>query len=205
MAAAENIHPEFDKMLGRDSKEALLRQRGKVIWLYGLSGSGKSTLASGLERRLHADGVMTQILDGDNIRTGLNSNLGFSDEDRRENIRRIAEVAKLFKNAGIVTIASFICPKNELRALARDVVGDRDFTEVYVKCSFETCEKRDVKGLYAKAKAGEIENFTGRDSSFEPPADGVPELVIDTDEEDIDTSLGRLLETVAAQIKPIVK
>ena len=197
-AAPENIHPEFDRMLEREAKEALLQQHGKVIWLYGLSGSGKSTLAHALERRLHNEGRLTKILDGDNIRTGLNHNLGFTDEDRQENIRRIAEVAKLFCHAGVVTITSFITPRKELRALARAIIGDDDFLEAFVKCSFDTCERRDVKGLYAKAKAGEIKNFTGRDSSFEEPADA--DVVIDTDAEDLDASLERLYGAVKPQI-----
>ena len=139
MDTPENIHPTFGQLLGRAAKEEMLNQRGLVVWLYGLSGSGKSTLATALERRLHEEGVFTQVLDGDNIRTGLNNNLGFSDEDRSENIRRIAEVAKLFATAGVVTITSFICPRNELRALAREIVGQADFLEVYVECRFETC------------------------------------------------------------------
>lgn len=198
-SAPANIHPEFDRMLDRDAKESLLKQRGKVVWLYGLSGSGKSTLAHALERRLHEEGRFTQILDGDNIRTGLNNNLGFSDDDRKENIRRIAEVAKLFCRAGVVTITSFITPKNDLRMMAREIVGADDFLEVYVKCSFETCEQRDVKGLYAKAKAGEIKHFTGRDSSFEEP--GRADLVIDTDAENLEASLGRLYGAV----KPLIQ
>ena len=128
----ENIHPIFHRSLDRSSKETLLGQKGCVIWLYGLSGAGKSTLAIALEKKLHADGIMTQLLDGDNIRTGLNCNLGFTDTDRKENIRRIAEVAKLFANAGIVTIASFITPKKELRNLAREVIREPDFREIFV-------------------------------------------------------------------------
>ena len=147
MAAPENIHPTFGQLLGRESKETLLKQRGTVVWLYGLSGSGKSTLANALERRLHDEGIFTQLLDGDNIRSGLNSDLGFSDEDLRENIRRVAEVAKLFASASVVTIAAFICPRAELRVLARDIIGAKDFFEVYLECSFKTCEARDVKGL----------------------------------------------------------
>ena len=199
MSTPENIHPTFGQLLDREAKEALLNQRGLVVWLYGLSGSGKSTLATALERRLHEEGVFTQVLDGDNIRTGLNKNLGFSDEDRSENIRRIAEVAKLFATAGVVTITSFICPRNELRTLAREIIGQADFLEVYVECSFETCEQRDVKGLYAKAKAGKIKNFTGRDSSFEEPDNA--DLVIDTDAEDLEASLERLYGAV----KPLIE
>ena len=180
MAAPENIHPTFGQLLGRESKETLLKQRGTVVWLYGLSGSGKSTLANALERRLHDEGIFTQLLDGDNLRSGLNSDLGFSDKDRRENIRRVAEVAKLFASASVVTIAAFICPRAELRVLARDIIGAKDFFEVYVECSFETCEVRDVKGLYAKAKAGAVEQFTGRDSAFEPGVS--PDLTLNTND-----------------------
>lgn len=185
--ASENIHPVFDRMLGRESKERLLGQRGLVVWLYGLSGSGKSTLAVALERKLHDDRLLTQVLDGDNIRTGLNRNLGFSDEDREENIRRIAEVAKLFARAGVITINSFITPKRRYRELAREIIGPEDLFEVYVRCSFETCERRDVKGLYAKARAGKVAKFTGRDSEFEPPEQ--PDLVLDTEEMNLESAL----------------
>ena len=201
MSPPENIHPTFGQLLGSEAKEALLKQRGLVIWLYGLSGSGKSTLANALERRLYGEDVFTQVLDGDNIRTGLNSNLGFSDEDRWENIRRIAEVAKLFVRAGVVTIASFICPRNELRAMAREIVGQADFLEVYVECSFETCERRDVKGLYAKAKAGEVKQFTGRDSTFEPPeSPEAADLILNTDEQGEDESIEQLYRAVHPRV-----
>ena len=201
MSTPENIHPTFGQLLGREAKEALLNQRGLVVWLYGLSGSGKSTLATALERRLHEEGVFTQVLDGDNIRTGLNNNLGFSDEDRSENIRRIAEVAKLFASAGVVTITSFICPRNELRTLAREIVGQADFLEVYVECSFETCEQRDVKGLYAKAKAGQVQNFTGRDSSFEAPEPrDAADLILNTDNQAEGESLEQLYQAVRPRV-----
>ena len=201
MSTPENIHPTFGQLLDREAKEALLNQRGLVVWLYGLSGSGKSTLATALERRLHEEGVFTQVLDGDNIRTGLNNNLGFSDEDRSENIRRIAEVAKLFASAGVVTITSFICPRNELRALAREIVGQADFLEVYVECSFETCEQRDVKGLYAKAKAGQVQNFTGRDSSFEAPEPrDAADLILNTDNQAEGESLEQLYQAVRPRV-----
>ena len=201
MSTPQNIHPTFGQLLGREAKEALLNQRGLVVWLYGLSGSGKSTLATALERRLHEEGVFTQVLDGDNIRTGLNNNLGFSDEDRSENIRRIAEVAKLFATAGVVTITSFICPRNELRALAREIVGQADFLEVYVECSFETCEQRDVKGLYAKAKAGQVQNFTGRDSSFEAPEPrDAADLILNTDNQAEGESLEQLYQAVRPRV-----
>ena len=201
MSPPENIHPTFGQLLGSEAKEALLKQRGLVIWLYGLSGSGKSTLANALERRLYGEDVFTQVLDGDNIRTGLNSNLGFSDEDRRENIRRIAEVAKLFVRAGVVTIASFICPRNELRAMARQIVGQADFLGVYVECSFETCERRDVKGLYAKAKTGEVKQFTGKDSTFEPPEPReAADLILNTDEQGESESLEKLYRAVHPRV-----
>ena len=201
MSTLQNIHPTFGQLLGREAKETLLNQRGLVVWLYGLSGSGKSTLATALERRLHEEGVFTQVLDGDNIRTGLNNNLGFSDEDRSENIRRIAEVAKLFAMAGVVTITSFICPRNELRTLAREIVGQADFLEVYVECSFETCEQRDVKGLYAKAKAGQVQNFTGRDSSFEAPEPrDASDLILNTDNQAEGESLDQLYHAVRPRV-----
>ena len=201
MSTPENIHPTFGQLLDREAKEALLNQRGLVVWLYGLSGSGKSTLATALERRLHEEGVFTQVLDGDNIRTGLNNNLGFSDEDRSENIRRIAEVAKLFAMAGVVTITSFICPRNELRTLAREIVGQADFLEVYVECSFETCEQRDVKGLYAKAKAGQVQNFTGRDSSFEAPEPrDAADLILNTDNQTEGESLEQIYQAVRPRV-----
>ncbi|MDP7013279.1 MAG: adenylyl-sulfate kinase [Verrucomicrobiota bacterium] len=201
MSTPENIHPTFGQLLDREAKEALLNQRGLVVWLYGLSGSGKSTLATALESRLHEEGVFTQVLDGDNIRTGLNKNLGFSDEDRSENIRRIAEVAKLFATAGVVTITSFICPRNELRALAREIVGQADFLEVYVECSFETCEQRDVKGLYAKAKAGQVKQFTGKDSSFEEPEPrNVADLILNTDNQTEGESLEQLYQVVHPRV-----
>lgn len=190
----DHLYPVFDKMLPRSAKETLLGQSGAVIWMYGLSGSGKSTLANLLERRLHADGRLVKVLDGDNIRSGLNRNLGFSDEDRLENIRRVSEVAKLFAECGVITITSFITPNNELRRLAREVVGDADLLEVYVKASFETCRVRDPKGLYAKVAAGEVKQFTGKDSAFEEPES--PDLIIDTEAFSEEECLAQLLEAV---------
>jgi len=190
----DHLYPVFDKMLPRSAKETLLGQSGAVIWMYGLSGSGKSTLANLLERRLHADGRLVKVLDGDNIRSGLNRNLGFSDEDRLENIRRVSEVAKLFAECGVITITSFITPNNELRRLAREIVGDADLLEVYVKASFETCRVRDPKGLYAKVAAGEVKQFTGKDSAFEEPES--PDLIIDTEAFSEEECLAQLLEAV---------
>jgi adenylylsulfate kinase len=197
-ATPEHLYPVFDRMLPRAAKEELLGQSGAVIWMYGLSGSGKSTLANRLERELHAAGRLVKVLDGDNVRTGLNRNLGFSDEDRLENIRRVAEVAKLFADCGIVVIASFITPNNELRRLARGIIGDDDLLEVYVRASYETCAERDPKGLYAKVKAGEVKQFTGRDSGFEEP--DRPDLVIDTEALDEDASLALLLGAARGKI-----
>jgi adenylylsulfate kinase len=190
----DHLYPVFDKMLPRSAKEALLGQSGAVIWMYGLSGSGKSTLANLLERRLHADGRLVKVLDGDNIRSGLNRNLGFSDEDRFENIRRVSEVAKLFAECGVITITSFITPNNELRRLAREIIGEADLLEVYVKASFETCQIRDPKGLYAKVAAGEVKQFTGKDSAFEEPES--PDLIIDTEAFSEEECLAQLLEAV---------
>lgn len=200
MVPADNIHPIFDRVLGRPEKEARLKQRSLVIWLYGLSGSGKSTLAVALERRLFGEGFTTQLLDGDNVRTGLNRGLGFTEADRAENIRRVAEVAKLFAQGGLVTICSFITPLRTLRQSARDIVGAEDFFDVYVKASFETCARRDPKGLYAKAGAGGVKQFTGKDSAFEEPAAGEASLVIDTEAESPETSLNRLYAAVRNKI-----
>jgi len=177
-------------MLPRADKEARLGQRGVACWLFGLSGSGKSTLALGLERRLFAEGRMVQVLDGDNIRTGLNKDLGFTEEARRENIRRIAEVAKLFVQSGAIVVASFITPRESLRALAREVVGADDFFSVYVKASYAACAARDPKGLYVKAHVGQVGQFTGKDQEFEEPT--APDLVLDTERFDCAASLEKL-------------
>lgn len=192
-----NIHPEFSRQLAREDKEKLLGQKGAVVWLYGMSGSGKSTIANAAEKVLHQQGRLTTILDGDNLRTGLNQHLGFSDDDRRENIRRVAHVAKIFAQQGILTLVSVITPRQELRDLARDIIGS-DYYEVFVKASYDLCEKRDVKGLYAKAATGEIENFTGKDSQFEEPTR--PDLIIDTEGQEVADSVTTLLEAVHSKI-----
>ena len=173
-----SIYPIFDKMMSRKDKESLLHQRGIMIWMTGLSGSGKSTVAIGVERELHKRGILCRILDGDNIRTGINSNLGFSKEDRRENIRRIAEIGKLFVDTGIVTIACFVSPTNDLRQMAREIIGEEDFREVYIATPLDECERRDVKGLYARARRGEVKDFTGISAPFEAPTS--PDLSLDT-------------------------
>lgn len=186
-----HIYPIFDRMLTRGDKERLLGQRGVMLWFTGLSGSGKSTVAIALERELHRRGLLCRILDGDNIRTGINSNLGFSADDRRENIRRIAEVAKLFVDTGIITLAAFISPTEEMRALARGIIGEEDFKEIYVSTPLEECERRDVKGLYARARKGEIKNFTGISAPFEAPQH--PALSIDTSRLSLEESVGSIL------------
>ena len=193
-----NIHPEHHRFLKRHDKESLLKQRGIAIWMCGLSGSGKSTIANATERVLHKQGHFTIILDGDNMRTGLNSNLGFSDDDRLENIRRLAEVTKVLIDNGVIVFISAITPRGELRDLARGLIGEQNLFEVHVKASYEACEQRDVKGLYAKAARGEIEHFTGKDGSFEPPAN--PDLTLDTESLTIEEAALELLEAIQDKI-----
>ena len=194
-----NIYPIFDSMLGREDKEALLEQRGVMVWFTGLSGSGKSTIAIALERELHKRGLLCRILDGDNIRSGINNNLGFSPEDRVENIRRIAEVGKLFVDTGVITIAAFISPNNELREMASAIIGKADFLEVYVSTPLAECERRDVKGLYAKARKGEIKEFTGVSAPFEAPER--PDLSLDTSVLSVEQSVNRLLELIVPKVE----
>jgi len=198
MNSSTNIHPVFDQILTRQDKEKLLHQHSKVIWFSGFSGAGKTTLAKELEVILHNKGFLTQILDGDNIRTGINNNLGFSDEDRTENIRRIAEVSKLLVNSGVIALNSFISPTHDIRQLAMDIIGRENFIEVFVDASLAVCEQRDVKGLYKKARAGKIKNFTGIDAPFEPPQN--PDIIINTDELSIAESLEKLLALVLPKI-----
>ena len=178
-------------MLSRSDKEELLGQKGVMLWFTGLSGSGKSTVAIALERELQKRGLLCRILDGDNIRSGINKGLGFTAEDRRENIRRIAEVAKLFVDTGIITIAAFISPSNDLRRMASDIIGAEDFKEVYISTPLEVCEARDVKGLYAKARRGEIKNFTGISAPFEAPEH--PAFSIATSKVSLEDSVKQIL------------
>ena len=193
----ENIHPIFDQVLARTSKEAMLHQKGIVLWFVGLSGSGKSTIAKALERDLHQAGKLTMLLDGDNLRTGINNNLGFSEADRKENIRRAAEVAKLFADNGIITICSLISPTEEIRSMAKTIIG-KDYFEVFINCPLEICEQRDVKGLYQKARKGEIKNFTGIDSPFEHPVN--PSIEVRTDLTSLDECKENILRTVTPLI-----
>ena len=198
MAEATNIYPEFQRQVPRTEKESLLDQRGVVLWLYGLSGSGKSTIANALERSLHDSRRFVIMLDGDNLRSGLNSNLGFSDEDRCENVRRVAEMAKSLMRTGAIVIVSVITPQEAFRKQAREIIGNEDFIEIYVKASFETCRQRDVKGLYNKFEAGKINNFTGKSSSFEEPVDA--DITLDTEQNSLEVCIANLLAELAPRI-----
>ena len=195
---SNNIYPIFDRMMGREDKESLLRQRSVMVWFTGLSGSGKSTIAIALERELHQRGLLCRILDGDNIRSGINNNLGFSAEDRVENIRRIAEVSKLFIDTGVITIAAFISPNNDLREMAASIIGKENFLEIYVSTPIEECERRDVKGLYAKARRGEIKDFTGVSAPFEAP--GHPDLTLDTSVLSLKESVHELMDLIIPKV-----
>ena len=195
----EHIYPIFDTILDREQKEKLNQQRATVIWMVGLSGSGKSTLARSLENNLFEMGYLTKLLDGDNLRSGINNNLGFTDEDRTENIRRAAEVSKLFAECGVVTICSLISPTAAIRSMAREIIGEELFYEVFINCPLEVCEQRDVKGLYAKARKGEIKKFTGIDAPFEDPVD--PSLEIRTDLNSVEECQAQLLDNILPKIK----
>ncbi len=196
---ADNLHPVFNNLLQRNDREKFLKQKSKVLWLTGLSGSGKSTIAEGLEKKLFDNGFFAQVLDGDNIRTGINKNLGFSLEDRAENIRRIAEVAKLYLNSGVITICSFVSPTIAIRKSAQQIIGKEDFLEIFINTPLEVCEKRDVKGLYKKARKGEIKGFTGIDSPYEAPIK--PALEILTNQQSIETSVDLVYHHILSQIK----
>ena len=197
--ADKNLFPVFQKMLSRESKEHMLKQHGVVIWMTGLSGSGKSTIGKELEKKLFSEGVLTTLLDGDNVRTGINNNLGFSLEDREENIRRIAETAKLFIESGIVTICCFVSPLKSIRAQARQIIGENDFFEVFINTPLEVCEQRDVKGLYQKARSAEISDFTGVDSPFEAPDSDHIEIL--TKNRTVEESVTELYDIINHKIK----
>jgi adenylylsulfate kinase len=194
----KHIYPVFDQIVSREEKEKKLNQKAKVIWFTGLSGSGKTTLASALERNLFEKGHLTQVLDGDNIRTGINNNLGFSPEDRMENIRRIAEIAKLLINSGVICLCAFVSPTRDVRNIVRTIVGESDFLEIYVSTPIEVCETRDIKGLYRKARAGEIKEFTGVSAPFDIPQNAV--LSIDTSDKTVDECLEILLNRLLAEV-----
>ena len=197
--SSENIFPVFDKIISKEKKEKLLNQKGKVVWLTGLSGSGKTTIALQLEKELYKLGFLVQILDGDNIRAGINNNLSFSESDRTENIRRIAEVSKLFLNCGIITINCFVSPTIKMRQIAEKIIGKENYYEIFINADLETCEKRDVKGLYKKARNGEIKNFTGIDSEYEKPNN--PSLEVNSSQLSIDQSIEIILKNVLPQLK----
>lgn len=183
----------------QEDREKILNQQGVILWFTGLSGSGKSTIAVGLEKRLTQDRYVSYRLDGDNIRHGLNKDLGFSAEDREENIRRIGEVAKLFTDAGIIVMVSFISPYRKDRDAIRSLVPQGKFVEIYVKCSVESCEKRDTKGLYKKARAGEIADFTGVSAPYEEPKN--PEIVVDTEHVVLVDELDSVVDVVVEELR----
>lgn len=195
----EHIHPVFDQILCRADKERMLGQCGCALWLTGLSGSGKTTLARQTEKELTGQGFLTQVLDGDNIRTGINNNLGFGEEDRRENIRRIAEVTKLFVQCGVVTMNSFISPSQEMRDMAKEIIGADDFLEVFVDAPLDVCESRDVKGLYKKARAGQIPNFTGISAPYEAPEN--PDMHVRTGIRSVEECVRQIIEFVEPRIR----
>lgn len=199
MTDATHIHPIQHRLLDRSAKEALLGQHGCVLWMTGLSGSGKSTIAIGLERALHERGRYAAVLDGDNVRTGINSNLGFSEADRTENIRRIAEVARLFVQNGAVVICCFVSPTIAIREQAKAIIGAHDFVEIFIDTPLEECERRDVKGLYAKARAGEVKDFTGISAPFEAPVS--PAIRIATQGRTEEASTMELLNFILPRIQ----
>ena len=194
-----NLFPIFDDIIKKEDKEILLQQNAKVIWMTGLSGSGKTTVAKGVERHLHSLGILNQLLDGDNMRVGISSNLTFSSKDRAENIRRISEVSKLFLNCGVVTLNCFVSPTIDIRNIAKEIIGSENFIEVYINASLQTCKKRDVKGLYQKARNGEIKDFTGITASFEAPKS--PKIEINTNKLSIDESVQKVLDFILPIIK----
>lgn len=194
---SENIYPTFDRMLTREEHERLTGTRGVMLWFTGLSGSGKSTLAIALEHELARRGLQSRLLDGDNLRTGVNAGLGFSAEDRLENVRRTACVGRLFVDTGIITMAALVSPTNDLREMARTIIGPADFREIYVATPLAECERRDVKGLYARARRGEVKDFTGISAPFEAPEH--PDLVLDTTVLTIDQSIARLLRLLGLE------
>lgn len=194
---ADHIHPIFDQLVSREERERFLNQKSNVFWFTGLSGSGKSTIVKGVERLLFEKGYFAQVIDGDNVRSGLCNNLAFSLEDRRENIRRVAELSKLYLNSGIIVLCSFISPTIQIRKMAAEIIGEGDFKEVYVNTPIEICEARDVKGLYQKARAGEIKGFTGIDSPYEAPLH--PDKEVKTKNQAVEESIREIFSFVTSE------
>lgn len=194
-----DLYPEMVITQSRNTKELFLKQKAKVIWFTGLSGAGKTTLAGLLEKRLFEMDYLCHILDGDIIRSGINKDLKFTEEDRMENIRRIAEVSKLFLNSGIIILGAFISPSNAIREMAKNIIGENNFLEVYVNTPLEICEQRDPKNLYRKARSGEIKNFTGISSPFEVPED--PFIKLDNSRSNIEETIQELLIKIIPEIK----
>lgn len=197
MKKATNIFPIFEKTVPRTYKESVLNQRAKAIWFTGLSGSGKSTIAIELEKELFKLGYFANILDGDNIRSGINQNLGFSENDRLENIRRISEISKLFVESGIITINCFVSPTEDVRDLAKNIIGD-DFIEVFIDTPLHICEQRDIKGLYKRARNGDVKNFPGINSPFISPKN--PDIVIKTEDRSVKELAEEILEHIIDKI-----
>ena len=198
MNTSKNLFPH-EHFVDANLRRKLINQKPILIWLSGLSGSGKSTIANELEKKLYENGFLSYLLDGDNIRIGLNKDLGFSDDDRKENIRRISEVSRLMLDAGLIVITAFISPFEEERELAKSLVKKENYFLVHVDCSVEKCEERDVKGLYKKARMGEIKNFTGIDSPYEIPES--PNLIVDTEKENVDQSVEKIYSAIKSKIK----
>lgn len=199
MTRNANIFPDIQFSVNRKDKERFLKQHSIVIWMTGLSGAGKTTIAKNLEAELLAQGYLAQILDGDNIRSGINNNLSFSEADRFENIRRIAEISKLFVQGGVICINSFISPTDKIREMAKRIIGKDDYIEIYVNAPLEVCEDRDVKGLYSKARRGEIKDFTGIDSPFEEPL--YPDVEVNTDIQTAKESVQQILDHILPLIE----
>ena len=195
---SQNIHPIEDRLLARSERESSNKHKGGVFWLCGLSGSGKSTLALLLEKYLFEKNIQSLVIDGDDVRSGLCQDLGFSIEDRKENVRRVSETAKLMTRNGFVVIVSLISPTKEMREYAKEIIGEEDFFEIFVKSSFEKCKQRDVKGLYAKVEKGKIDSFTGKDSTFEDPTS--PWLLLDTENTSLESSMTKLSSAVIKEV-----
>jgi adenylylsulfate kinase len=195
---SQNIHPIEDRLLARSEREASNKHKGGVFWLCGLSGSDKSTLALLLEKYLFEKKIQSLVIDGDDVRSGLCQDLGFSIDDRKENVRRVSEMAKLMARNGFVVIVSLISPTKEIREYAKEIIGEEDFFEIFVKSSFEKCKQRDVKGLYAKVENGKIDSFTGKDSTFEDPTS--PWLLLDTENTSLESSMTKLSSAVIKEV-----